>query len=340
MAKDKISQWDQVASNNTDVGGINLGEGMLPSDVNNAMREMMAQIKDQQIGYDGDSFTVGGNLTVNGTVKLSGASEKLTITRNNFVGTGSISTTVLNISAMTSGTIYVGDIISGLGVTAGTYITSFGTGSGQTGTYNLSSSQTVSSITISGFTGDPSLVINSTDAVKVPVGTSAQRPQSESGLIRYNSDLKLFEGYTQSWQPIGSGATGGVGDFVFVENDTLITQNYLLGQGAIIKTVTTTASDILTSVAHNFAVNQLVQFSTTGTLSTILTQTGYWVVSVPTADTFKISATQGGTAITLGGAGTGSHTVGKLKNASSSGSVTIATGATVTIPTNATWSIV
>lgn len=67
MAKNKISEWSATPANNTDVGGINIGEGMLPSDVNNAMREMMAQIKDQQAGTDGDDFTVGGNLAVTGT---------------------------------------------------------------------------------------------------------------------------------------------------------------------------------------------------------------------------------------------------------------------------------
>jgi hypothetical protein len=40
---------------------------MLPSDVNNAIRELMAQLKDQQDGTDGDNFTVGGNLDVSGT---------------------------------------------------------------------------------------------------------------------------------------------------------------------------------------------------------------------------------------------------------------------------------
>lgn len=66
-----------------------------------------------------------------------------------FSGTGSISGTVLTISAVTSGTLSVGDAINGTGVTSGTYITSFGTGAGGTGTYNLSNSLTVASTTIS-----------------------------------------------------------------------------------------------------------------------------------------------------------------------------------------------
>jgi hypothetical protein len=64
------------------------------------------------------------------------------------VFTGSISGTTLTVSAVTSGTIVVGIGISGTGITAGTTITALGTGSGGTGTYTVSASQTVSSTTI------------------------------------------------------------------------------------------------------------------------------------------------------------------------------------------------
>lgn len=73
MAKNKISEWSATASNNTDVGGIDIAEGCAPSGINNAIREMMAQIKDQQAGTDADNFTVGGNLIVTGTTTLTGA---------------------------------------------------------------------------------------------------------------------------------------------------------------------------------------------------------------------------------------------------------------------------
>ena len=72
MAKNKISEWDATASGNTDVGGININEGCPPSTINNALREIMAQVKDQQTGYDNDNFTVGGNLTADGTSTLIG----------------------------------------------------------------------------------------------------------------------------------------------------------------------------------------------------------------------------------------------------------------------------
>ena len=56
---------------------------------------------------------------------------------------------------------------------------------------------------------DVSLDIGSyTDAVHVPVGTTAQRPGSPAaGYFRYNSTTSQFEGYTSSWGAIGGGST-------------------------------------------------------------------------------------------------------------------------------------
>lgn len=67
MAKNKISEFSSTPANNTDIAGINIAEGCAPSGINNAIRELMAQLKDQQAGTDGDNFTVGGNLVVTGT---------------------------------------------------------------------------------------------------------------------------------------------------------------------------------------------------------------------------------------------------------------------------------
>ena len=53
MAKDKLTDYDATASNNTDVGGISVAEGMLPSAVNNAIREQMSHLKDFASGTTG-----------------------------------------------------------------------------------------------------------------------------------------------------------------------------------------------------------------------------------------------------------------------------------------------
>jgi hypothetical protein len=73
MAKNKISEWSAIPANNTDVGGIDINEGCAPSGINNAIRDVMAQIKDMQTGADGDDFAVGGNLTVTGALIANGS---------------------------------------------------------------------------------------------------------------------------------------------------------------------------------------------------------------------------------------------------------------------------
>lgn len=62
--------------------------------------------------------------------------------------TGSISTTTLTVTAVTDGTLHVGDTLSGTGITAGTTITALGTGTGGTGTYTVSPSQSAGSTAI------------------------------------------------------------------------------------------------------------------------------------------------------------------------------------------------
>ena len=50
---------------------------------------------------------------------------------------------------------------------------------------------------------------SSTSHIKVPVGTTAQRPSGVAGDFRYNSTLGQFEGYTNAWGAIGGGGGGG-----------------------------------------------------------------------------------------------------------------------------------
>ena len=65
-------------------------------------------------------------------------------------GTGSISGATLTVSAVTSGNFWSGMALTGPGVTAGTTVTGYLTGTGQTGTYTVSASQSVASTSLSG----------------------------------------------------------------------------------------------------------------------------------------------------------------------------------------------
>jgi hypothetical protein len=86
------------------------------------------------------TYTVSDSQTVASTAINSVASPAIV--------TGAISGTTLTVSAVTSGTLKIGQTIEGSGVTDGTIIKAFGTGSGGAGTYTVSASQTVSSTTI------------------------------------------------------------------------------------------------------------------------------------------------------------------------------------------------
>ena len=50
MAKTKISEFSATPANNTDIDSINIAEGCAPSGINDAIRELMAQLKDFQTG--------------------------------------------------------------------------------------------------------------------------------------------------------------------------------------------------------------------------------------------------------------------------------------------------
>jgi hypothetical protein len=63
MPKVKISEWSETPANNTDIDGINIAEGCAPSGINNAIRELMSQVKDLYAGTTGDASAVAGGGT-------------------------------------------------------------------------------------------------------------------------------------------------------------------------------------------------------------------------------------------------------------------------------------
>ena len=114
-------------------------------------------MKDLTVGED---LTVGDVLTA-GSIKAY-AQTSFTATISNGAGGAG---TVLNVSAVASGTIYVGQYISGTGVTSGTQITAFVSGTlGGIGIYTVSVASTVlSSTAMIGAAGATSTTVASTD---------------------------------------------------------------------------------------------------------------------------------------------------------------------------------
>jgi hypothetical protein len=67
MPKQKISEFNSNPALNTDIDSINIAEGCSPSGINDAIRELMAQLKDWQSGTSNDPMVIGssGSLTLN-----------------------------------------------------------------------------------------------------------------------------------------------------------------------------------------------------------------------------------------------------------------------------------
>ena len=126
---------------------------------------------------------------------------------------GSTANTVVNSKAVVYGSS--GELAGTLSTAAQTNVTSLGTLTaltGGTGDFNWDSNTLVvdsstNRVGIGNASPDVSLDIGSfTDAMHLPVGTTAQRPTGAAGYFRYNSTTGKFEGYTDSWGSIGGGS--------------------------------------------------------------------------------------------------------------------------------------
>ena len=104
MPKNKLSEYSSTPGDNTDIGGINIAEGMAPSDVNNAMREQMSQLKDFIDGSSGDTITTSKIVATTATI-LSGANVTGTATFNSAVV---LSSSVTGTTASFSGATTIG----------------------------------------------------------------------------------------------------------------------------------------------------------------------------------------------------------------------------------------
>ena len=130
MAKTKISEWSSTPANNTDIDSINIAEGCAPSGINDAIRELMSQVKDLYSGTTGDAIGVAGGGTgqtsyTNGQLLIGNTTgntlTKATLTAGSNVtitnGTGSITIAASGASSATPTTegIVYGKMTSGGG---------------------------------------------------------------------------------------------------------------------------------------------------------------------------------------------------------------------------------
>jgi hypothetical protein len=113
-------------------------------------------------------------LNISGTTNVS------------FVGTGSITGTTLDVTAVSSGTLAVGDRVIGVGIDYNTVITALGTGTGGTGTYTINNSQTIGSQSINACSGSANVIrISDTD-------TGVNSNQPNGALEWFGADASTF----------------------------------------------------------------------------------------------------------------------------------------------------
>ncbi len=96
----------------------------------------------------GSGVTASTTITALGTG--TGGTGTYTVNTSQTAGSTTITATnqIMTVTGVTSGSLAVGQPISGSGVTAGTTITGLGTGTGGTGTYTLSAAQQFNSATV------------------------------------------------------------------------------------------------------------------------------------------------------------------------------------------------
>ena len=66
------------------------------------------------------------------------------------------------------------------------------------------------------------VTLSGTGSLKVPVGTTGERPTPAAGMFRYNTTEGKFEGYTTEWGEIGGGG-GGLTTAAHVANNAVVT---------------------------------------------------------------------------------------------------------------------
>lgn len=228
---------------------------------------------------------------------------------------------------------------------------------------------------IAGSTGNVSIgtastpikfLVNGTDAVGLPVGTTLQRPTGAAGYVRFNSTTTEFEGYNgTAWASIGgsaisndtttataayplfAGATSGTALTVYTSNAKLL---YTPSTGEFQATVFKGAGTNLTGTASALSIGgtatNAVNLVSGGTIASNVTATTQSAGTNNT--TVATTAYVLANSVNTFGSGcvyensqtiTTDYTMTTGKNGQSAGPITIADGVTVTIPTDSNWVI-
>jgi len=132
------------------------------------------------VSIPSNDVLIPGALTVNGVFSVGSINSTGTIQANNF----------------TTGDILIDDnFITTTTSNSDLELRANGTGSIVIDSFDINDSTISSATDFTLAPGSNVLVIDATGALRLPVGTTAQRPTATAGQIRFNSDLNRYEGY-------------------------------------------------------------------------------------------------------------------------------------------------
>lgn len=188
---------------------------------------------------------------------------------------GSISGTTLTVTSVGQGTISVGDIVTGTGVTGGTTIAAFLSGVGGVGTYQLNQSMTVAVESLQFYSPDGALEVGSVvTGTGFTAGTYISSLGSGTGGIGTYGEVgttaalsQLFSAFAPvcAWDPtlsafvISSGTTGSISTIGFGSGGLATSLNLTQALGAVTsqgaaQSVPATAMDQITAINQNWAL--------------------------------------------------------------------------------------
>ena len=292
-----------TATQNLDISGsaqfeeILVDDNFITTTTSNADLELRANGTGKIIVPNND-VQVTGNLTVAGTFTVSDVNSTGDITANSF----------------STGDILIDDnFITTTNSNSDLELRAAGTGAVQAEgfTFQVNDISTTGDMTFS--PGSENVIFASTGAIKLPSGTTAQRPTAVAGQLRYNSELNRFEGYNgANWINIkgvedldantkvtAENTEGGNDDVIrfVVNNNTIVdvdstrlnaprvTVDDIQIDGNVISTVTTNADLQFTAngtgsvIIDNFAFKDNTITNTVADAVTLFEKTGadaYW----------------------------------------------------------------
>jgi hypothetical protein len=293
MAKTKISEYSSTSADNTDISNINIAEGCSPANVNNAIRTLMAQIKNLQAGTSGDTIpvTAGGTGSTTASAArtaLSAAATGANSDITSLTACTSITGLTTPLSVAQGGTgVQVTRTISSVSLTSNVVTITTSAAHG----YLANDSVTVTATTQTTVNGTYTIISVPTSTTFTYAKTASNiSPIADTGSVVSSSNIKMSA--ASGTLSVSNGGTGV---------STLKANNLLVGNG------TSSPSVIPAGTTGNVLTSSTASTVTAGSFAV---GTEYTILTVGTTDYTLIGAASNtvGVVFTATGVGTGDGT--------------------------------